>query len=241
MDEQSSGALSGAASGAAAGAVFGPWGAVIGGAIGLVGGLLSGGASRQARLKKMQINNINKQELEQNAAIQRRDIIRGSRIAYARSLAQGTAGEGEVSSTGLQGVQGSNLSQSTFNMSFAGMQAQQALSKINLGAQADNYQNQSQMYAGLTSAALSVGSMVGTAMKPSINPTPLGPQENIAAAPNPTFSNWGNTSTLTSPYGTNSYYSGYAAPNQSIGAFGSFTLRPDGTNSKPSSLAGVGI
>lgn len=215
------GALTGAAEGAAIGSVIPGVGTIIGGVAGaIIGGIFgmgSGKAKRQARLKAQQINNITRAQMEQEQAIQRRDIIRGSRINYAHSLASSTAAEGEVSSTGLKGVEGSNLSQNKFNIDFLQMQSQQALNKFNLTGQMEHYQQQGQTYDSYLNMAVGAA-RIGSAMyRPGANTTGTYTPEVIKDAPDP-FS----TGAVTGSHGWGS------APNQSLGQYGSFTIQNPG-------------
>ena len=163
MDEASGGALSGATSGAAAGATIGgPWGAVAGAVIGGISGLMSGKNARLARLKKQQINNITRQQMEQEQAIARRDLIRQSRMQYAKTLASGQSLDGEVSSSGLAGAQGSNLSQTNFNLDWLAMTSQQTINKFNLTGQAEHYGDQAGAWTGYGKAAMSALQVAGS-------------------------------------------------------------------------------
>src|SRR5712675_427113 len=124
-DEQTSAELADAGKGAAAGAtigsVFGPVGTVVGGVIGgvvgFVFGMFSGGAAKAARQKTEQANALTLLSAEQEQALQRRDLIRQTRVAYATTLAQGTT-EGEVRSSGSSGVRASELSQARFSLGY---------------------------------------------------------------------------------------------------------------------------
>ena len=163
MDEQSSGFISGAASGAATGAtIAGPWGAVIGGVVGGVFGLFSGGAARKARLKQQQANNISLAMNEQDAAIQRRDLIRQSRVAQATALAQGTADGSEVTSSGVSGTVDSLKSQTKAGIDFLNLQSSEAVQKFKLTGDAQSAFANSQaiggLYQGLLKAAPALGS-----------------------------------------------------------------------------------
>lgn len=171
-DEQTSAELADAGKGAAAGATigsaFGPVGTVVGGVIGgvvgFVFGMFSGGAAKAARQKTQQANALTLASAEQEQALQRRDLIRQTRIAYATSLAQSTT-EGGVSSTGLKGVQGAELSGARFGLSYLDLQASEAVKKFNLLGEAESLRqsaaNTQGIFGGLTSLASTFGPMMG--------------------------------------------------------------------------------
>ena len=174
MSEESSGATESAAKGAAAGALLGPVGAVVGGIIGGIVGFFGGQKHREARLKREAVNRITLAEAEQQQAITRRDLIRQSRVQYATTLAQASSDQGEITTSGVQGIKSSELSQTYFNLGFLDKTAQQAVDKFNLTGDANKLDAKGNEISGYLSAATSLvgtfaGAFPGGGSKPAGN------------------------------------------------------------------------
>lgn len=149
----SSEALTGAAKGAVAGAaVAGPWGAVVGGVIGLVGGIFGD----KAKGKKKQAVQVRAQIAEREAAIQRRDIIRSTRVQRAQSVAAGT-GDGGVVSSAVMGASSSIGAQGSSSVGFFDTQ-------IGMGRTANAYDIKAARYESYQAMAGTAIGMIGPAM-----------------------------------------------------------------------------
>jgi hypothetical protein len=119
MSEESTGALGGAAQGAAAGASFGPVGLVVGAVVGAVFGAVAGGKARKARLNYNKGRKLERKISYYDAGVQRRDLVRSTRMARAQSVAAAAAsGEGGLQSSAPQGAISSIGSQGAFNLTY---------------------------------------------------------------------------------------------------------------------------
>lgn len=126
---------SGAIQGAASGASFGPVGAIIGGIIGAIGGIFQASANKAKRQAKAE--QIRAQERE--AAVQRRDLIRGIRIARAQAVAAAASESGGLESSAPQGAIGSIRSQGNFATNYFDAQVASGRRVNSLIGQADRY------------------------------------------------------------------------------------------------------
>lgn len=126
---------SGIIQGAAAGAAGGPVGAVIGGIIGAVAGIFSSKANKAKRQAKME--QIRAQERE--AAVQRRDLIRGIRIARAQAVAAAASESGGLESSAPQGAIASVRTQGNFATNYFDAQIASGRKVNSLINKADKY------------------------------------------------------------------------------------------------------
>lgn len=115
--ETGGGAAAGAAQGAAAGAAFGPWGALVGAVIGGAVGYFSGAEKKLAKKYGKKAAAVRRQQQTMQLAIQRRDLVRQSRMARAQAVSAG-ASESGVRSSAVTGATSSLDSQTTSALAY---------------------------------------------------------------------------------------------------------------------------
>lgn len=175
MAEETSGAISGAAQGAAAGTMIMPGiGTAIGAVVGAIGGFMSGSKSRAARLAANKGKKIEREISYMNAAVDRRDLVRGARIARAQSVAASAISEGGLQSSAPRGAISSIGAQTGFNLGYFDWR----ISKLALMQQyydkAGKYAAQASNIAGITSGLLSLASSGYQAYGASVRPGQAG-------------------------------------------------------------------
>jgi len=155
------GAATGAASGAAAGAALGPVGAgvgaVVGGILGGLGGLFKSKAKKYAKKAAA----VDRRMAGREAAVQRRQLVRGIYIARARAAAAAAAQEGTLGSAAM-GAISSIESQAKFNLGFFDTQVEGMGERNKYAAKAGKFANKAAGVAGIANILGSAASLAGS-------------------------------------------------------------------------------
>lgn len=128
-------------------------GSVIGTAINVIGGIFSFGARKKAKKYANRAAAVERQQAQLEAAVQRRDLVRQSRIARAQAVAASASESGGLQSSAPQGAIGSVGSQTISNLSYFDRQ-------VGMGNEAQAYRQKAGKYA---SRAENISTITGLA------------------------------------------------------------------------------
>lgn len=112
----------------------------ISGAVSIIGGLFSFGARKKAKKYANRAAAVERQQAQLEAAVQRRDLVRQSRIARAQAVAASASESGGLQSSAPQGAIGSVGSQTISNLSYFDRQ-------VGMGNEAQAYRQKAGKYA----------------------------------------------------------------------------------------------